>query len=225
MPVHDEAATFETMVRTLGSVQMPLRWELIIVDDGSSDGAPDALTRSWVPGADRVRLVRGARNRGKGAALRHGFALAEGDIIGVQDADLEYDPAQIPELVSPIVDGRAEAVFGSRQFGTGLSYSFWYVIGNKGLSLAASVLFNRYITDAYTCYKFFTRECYERLPLSADGFAIEAELAGGLLAQGTRVLEIPIHYAARGREQGKKIRAWDGAQGLARLASLRVWGR
>ena len=224
MPVYNEGATLETVLRALGKVDMGVAWELIVVDDGSSDDAVDHIDPAWIPGADRIRVVTARQNRGKGSALRKGFALAEGDIIGVQDADLEYDPVQIPDLVRPILDGDADVVFGSREFGANASYSFWYVVGNRGMSLIASALFDRYVTDAYTCYKFFTRERYRELRLTANGFEIEAELTGGLLRSGARVFEIPITYAARSREEGKKITASDGITGVLRLVRIRLRG-
>lgn len=225
MPVYNEGATLRTVLEALGRVAMPVPWELIVVDDGSDDDAVAAIERSWVPGAERVVTVRATENRGKGSALRKGFALATGDILGVQDADLEYDPAQIPMLVAPIISGHAEVVFGSRQFGANASYSFWYTVGNRVMSLAASALFDRYVTDAYTCFKFFTRERYEQLDLTADGFEIEAELTGGLLRTGAAHYEVPISYAARSREAGKKIRPRDGITGIARLVRVRLTGR
>jgi glycosyltransferase involved in cell wall biosynthesis len=223
MPVYNEGATLETVLRTLGKVDMGVSWELIVVDDGSSDHAVDEVDAAWVPGAERIRVVKARRNRGKGSALRRGFALADGDILGVQDADLEYDPAQIPDLLQPILDGIADVVFGSRQFGANASFSFWYVVGNRGMSLIASALFDRYITDSYTCYKFFTRERYSNMRLTANGFEIEAELTGGLLREG-RVYEVPISYAARSREEGKKITPSDGIAGVARLLRVRLRG-
>lgn len=225
MPVYNEGETLRAILERLGAVNMPVPWELIVCDDGSTDGAVDAIRREWVPGAKRVRIVRAVRNRGKGAALRHGFSLAEGDILGVQDADREYDPMDIPRLLGPILEERAGAVFGTRQFGAQAAYSFWYVIGNRIITLAAGALFDRYVTDAYTCYKFFTRACYEQLTLTADGFEIEAELTGGLLRVEPRVFEIPISYVARSRSEGKKIRATDGVTGLGRLLRVRMLGR
>lgn len=224
MPVFNERETLQHALKRLGEAEMPIPWELIIVDDGSTDGSTRNIRTDWIPTAERVILVRGRRNRGKGSALRKGFELASGDILGVQDADLEYDPTQIPHLIKPILNGDAEVVFGSRQFGAHASYSYWYVVGNRLISTAASALFNRYVTDVYTCYKFFTRERYESLTLTASGFEIEAELTGGLLRGGTRLLEVPIDYRARSREAGKKIHPRDGMKGLARLFRVRLLG-
>jgi len=224
MPVYNEGPTLRTVLERLGRVDMPIPWELIVVDDGSHDGAVDAIERAWVPGAERVLIVKARQNRGKGSALRKGFELATGDVLGVQDADLEYDPAQIPRLLRPILQGDAHVVFGTRQFATHAAYSFWYVVGNRLISLAASALFDRYITDAYTCYKFFTRDRYEQLRLTADGFEIEAELVGGLLSSTDRVYEQPIDYAARSRDEGKKIRPRDGLIGILRLIRVRLRG-
>lgn len=224
MPVYNEGATLRTILQHLGKVEMGVPWELIVVDDGSHDGAVDEIDRSWIPGAERVVVVKARQNRGKGSALRKGFSLATGDIVGVQDADLEYDPDQIPTMIAPIIAGNAEVVFGTRQFGSQASYSFWYVVGNRLMSLTASALFDRYVTDAYTCYKFMLRKRYEQLRLTADGFEIEAELTGGLLHNGARVYEIPITYTARSREEGKKIAPSDGMKGILRLLRVRLRG-
>jgi glycosyltransferase involved in cell wall biosynthesis len=225
MPVYNEGETLEQILKRIGEVEFPFAVQLVVVDDGSSDGAVDRIERSWLPNVDEVLVVKARRNQGKGAALRKGFSLATGDVLGVQDADLEYDPHQIPDLIAPITDDRAEVVFGTREFGAHASYSFWYVVGNRALSLFASAVFNRYVTDIYTCYKFFTRERYDELELTAHGFEIEAELTGGLLRNGARVYEVPIDYAARSRAEGKKIRATDGVIGLGRLLRVRLFGR
>jgi glycosyltransferase involved in cell wall biosynthesis len=222
MPVYNEAATLPRVLRELGGVRMNVPWELIVVDDGSTDGGVDLIEREWLKDADRVRVVRARRNQGKGAALRRGFALADGDILGVQDADLEYDPNEIPRVIDPIVRGDASVAFGSRQFGSHASYSFWYVMGNRAISLCASAMFDRYVTDVYTGYKFFRRDCYEQLRLSAAGFEIEAELTAGLLKTGATLFEVPITYRARSRAEGKKIRPRDGVAGLGRLARQRL---
>jgi dolichol-phosphate hexosyltransferase len=224
MPVFNEGPTLHAVITRLGSVEMPVAWELIVVDDGSTDGAVDEVSSAWAPSATRVVVVKALRNQGKGAALRRGFALARGDILGVQDADLEYDPVQIPELVRPILEDRADAVFGTRQFGANASYSFWYTVGNRMISLVASMLFDRLTTDSYTCYKFFRREQYEAMRLTADGFEIEAELTGAILGSDARYHEVPISYEARTREAGKKIHPRDGVVGVLRLLRVRLRG-
>lgn len=221
MPVYNEGATLQAVLKRLGEVSFPVPFELIIADDGSTDGAVEAVEAAWVPNAESVRVLRAAQNRGKGCALRRGFAAAHGDVLGVQDADLEYDPVQIPALLGPLLQGTADAVFGSRQFGAHASYSFWYVVGNRGISTLASALFDRYLTDVYTCYKFFTRATYERMTLTADDFRIEAQLTGQLLRQGARVFEHPIAYTARSRAEGKKIRAKDGVRGAGEFLRQR----
>jgi glycosyltransferase involved in cell wall biosynthesis len=224
MPVHNEGATLREVLERIGTVDMPVPFELIVVDDGSTDGAVDTIDPRWVPNAVTLRIVAARINRGKGSALRKGFSMARGDILGVQDADLEYDPHQIPDLIRPILDDEADVVFGSRQFGANASYSFWYTLGNRLISLTASMLFDRITTDSYTCYKFMRRDAYESVSLSADGFDIEAELTGGLLGNGWRYREVPITYTARSREEGKKIRPADGVRALSRLLRVRIFG-
>ena len=225
MPVHNEGATLREVLELIGTVDMPVPFELIVVDDGSTDGAVDTIDPRWVPNAVALRIVVARTNRGKGSALRKGFRMARGDILGVQDADLEYDPHQIPDLIRPILDDEADVVFGSRQFGANASYSFWYTLGNRLISLTASMLFDRITTDAYTCYKFMRRDAFESIALTADGFDIEAELTGGLLGNGWRYREVPITYTARSREEGKKIRPGDGLRALATLVRVRLTGR
>ena len=221
MPVYNEGRTLETVLKRLGEVQFPVPVELLLSDDGSTDGAVDRVDASWVPNVE-LKVLRAPANAGKGSALRRGFAAATGDLLGVQDADLEYDPVEIPGLIAPLLEGSVDAVFGSRQFGAHASYSFWYVMGNKALSTFASALYDRYLTDVYTCYKFFTREMYEKMQLTAKGFEIEAQLTGQLLRAGAKVFELPITYTARTRDEGKKIKPSDGIKGAAMLVGTRV---
>jgi glycosyltransferase involved in cell wall biosynthesis len=221
MPVYNEGRTLETVLKRVGEVDFPVPVELLLSDDGSTDGAVDAIDPGWLPGIE-LKVLRAPHNQGKGAALRRGFAAATGDLLGVQDADLEYDPTEIPKLVAPLLEGTVDAVFGSRQFGAHASYSFWYVVGNKALSTFASAIYDRYLTDVYTCYKFFTRDAYDKLELTADGFEIEAQMTGQLLRTGAKLFEQPITYTARSRDEGKKIKASDGFKGAAMLLRTRV---
>ncbi len=221
MPVYNEGRTLETVLKRLGEVQFPVPVELLLSDDGSTDGAVDRVDASWVPNVELI-VLHAPHNQGKGAALRRGFAAATGDVLGVQDADLEYDPIEIPALLAPLLNGTVDAVFGSRQFGAHASYSFWYVMGNKALSTFASALYDRYLTDVYTCYKFFTREMYSRMQLTANGFEIEAQMTGQLLRAGAKVFELPISYTARSRDEGKKIKPSDGVKGAAMLLATRT---
>lgn len=222
MPVYNEGHTLRTILERLGTADIPVPYELIVVDDGSTDDAVEHIDRAWVPHAQRFRVVRSRRNLGKGSALRKGFSLATGSIVGVQDADLEYDPHQIGTLLQPLLNGRADVVFGSREFGAHASYSFWYVMGNRALTLFACILFNRYVTDIYTCYKFIKRDVLLQVQLTADGFEIEAQLAGGILRAGSHVYEVPITYMPRTREEGKKIAARDGVVGALELILQRI---
>ncbi|MEO6349354.1 MAG: glycosyltransferase family 2 protein [Candidatus Limnocylindrales bacterium] len=221
MPVFNEADVLPETIERLAHLSLPVPWELIVIDDGSTDDSAAIIERSHIYAAERVVVERLTPNRGKGAAIRHGFAIATGDFLGVQDADLEYDPADIAELLPPLIEGRADAVFGSRERGRYKPYSFWYKVGNRILGLTAGVLFGRFVSDLYTGHKFFTREIYQRLKLTADGFDIEAELAAGLFMAKARIVEVPISYMARSREAGKKLRARDGLVGLVRLFRIR----
>ena len=224
MPVYNEAAVLPAAMARLGDLKLPIPWELIVVDDGSTDGGVDNLDLEAATGAEQVRLVRGGVNRGKGAALRLGFEAAVGDILGVQDADLEYDPAEIPALLAPLLESRADAVFGSRTLGGYKPYSILYGLGNRVLGWTAGLLFGRFVGDLYTGHNFLTRSAYRGLRLTADGFDIEAQLAGQLFRARARVVEVPISYDPRSRAAGKKIRPRDGLFGIVRLLRVRFGG-
>ena len=218
IPVYNEERTLE---RLLDAVEeRPEVSELVIVDDGSTDRTPEILSgRDFkVP----VQVIRHERNRGKGAALRTAIVAATGDVALVQDADLEYDPAEFPLLLAPIERGRAEVVYGSRSFAAHSAYSFWFVIGNKFVTLWTNVLFNSYLSDMETCYKLMPLSVWRSLDLSSDGFDIEPEITAKLLRSGRRIYEVPISYAARGRVEGKKLTWRDGVMALWTLSRIRA---
>ena len=218
IPVYNEERTLE---RLLDAVEeRPEVSELVIVDDGSTDRTPEILSgRDFkVP----VHVIRHERNRGKGAALRTAIAAATGDVALVQDADLEYDPAEFPLLLAPIERGRAEVVYGSRSFAAHSAYSFWFVIGNKLVTLWTNVLFNSYLSDMETCYKLMPLSVWRSLDLRSDGFDIEPEITAKLLRSGRRIYEVPISYAARGRVEGKKLTWRDGVMALWTLSRIRA---
>jgi len=210
MPVYNEAARVATAIKQVLEVDFPCEYELIIVDDGSTDATPAILDVIDDP---RVRVFH-QPNQGKGAAVRLGVAHARGESMVILDADLEYDPRDIPRLLEPVLDGRAQVVFGSRQFGSHSAYSFWYVMGNKFLTTFANMVFNCYISDLETCYKLMPTDLYRSLGVTSNGFGIEAEVTGKLLRRGIRPFEVPISYQARTRDEGKKITWVDGVEAL-----------
>jgi glycosyltransferase involved in cell wall biosynthesis len=208
VPAYNEAATIEVLLRRLCAV--PLRLEIVAVDDASTDGTGEVLERL---GREALvhRLIRHPANRGKGAALRSGFAAATGDVIVVQDADLEYDPTDLPRLLEPIRSGRADAVYGSRfQGGPRRVLFFWHSVGNRLLTLLSNMLTNLNLTDMETCYKLVRADLLKRLPLTAERFGIEVELTARLAQAGARIWELPISYSGRTYAEGKKITWRDG---------------
>jgi dolichol-phosphate hexosyltransferase len=218
IPVYNEEQTLE---RLLDAVEeRPEVSELVIVDDGSTDRTSEILEARDFNG--KVQIIRHERNRGKGAALRTAIAAATGDVALVQDADLEYDPAEFPLLLAPIERGRAEVVYGSRSFAAHSAYSFWFVIGNKLVTLWTNILFNSYLSDMETCYKLMPLSVWRSLDLQSDGFDIEPEITAKLLKSGRRIYEVPISYAARGRVEGKKLTWRDGVTALWTLSRIRV---
>jgi glycosyltransferase involved in cell wall biosynthesis len=221
MPVYNERATIETAIeRVLAENHSVDGLELIVVDDGSTDGTRELLdSRGW---PDNVHVLRHDRNRGKGAALRTGLERAAGDYCTIMDADLEYDPSNFSALLAPLRAGEAEAVFGVRGFQAHSAYSFWYVVGNKAVTLAANVLYNAWLSDLMTCQKVLKTSLFRRLPLRSNGFAIEAEITARLLRAGARIYEVPITYRARRREEGKKLTPVDGLKVVGTLVRCRI---
>jgi glycosyltransferase involved in cell wall biosynthesis len=218
MPAYNEARTIERVVEAV--LATPQDKEVILVDDGSTDGTRELVQKlGQRPG---VQALFHERNQGKGAAVRTALAQADGDIVVIQDCDLEYDPKQFALLVEPIESGEADVVFGSRNFGSHTSFSFWYVMGNKLVTLATNMLFDCYISDMETCYKCMRIEAARKLNLRARGFELEPEITGGLLNLGYQIYEVPISYRARSREQGKKLTANDGVKALLTLLAVRT---
>jgi glycosyltransferase involved in cell wall biosynthesis len=194
--------------------------ELVIVDDGSVDG-----TRELYPAFTedpRVVIKMHDRNRGKGAAIKTAAAVATGDYVIMCDADLEYSPAQIPDLLAPVIADGAEVVYGTRTFGSHNAFSYLYVLGNRAVTTAANILFNCYISDLETCFKLIPAQLYRDLKIKETGFGMEAEVTGKLLRRGIRPYEVPISYKARSREEGKKLTMWDGVEALLILLRERV---
>jgi glycosyltransferase involved in cell wall biosynthesis len=212
MPVYNEVATLERAVKRVLDVDYPVETELVIVDDGSSDGTRE-LYSQW--SADpRIRIDLKEKNEGKGSAIRKAAQIATGDYVIICDADLEYAPEEIPELLQPLMRGDATVVYGTRTFGSHNAYSYHYVLGNKGVTTFANIVFNCYISDLETCFKLMARDLYLRCDVKSKGFGMEAELTGKLLRAGVRPYEVPISYHARSREAGKKLTWRDGVEAL-----------
>jgi glycosyltransferase involved in cell wall biosynthesis len=220
IPVYNER---ETLQELLGRVRgVPVRKEIVLVDDCSVDGTRDLLKelerQAWDDPHNRLAIYYHDNNRGKGAAVRTGFARAKGDVLIIQDADLEYDPAEIPRLLQPIIGGQADVVFGSRFLGDHphrVLY-FWHYLGNKVLTMLSNCFTNLNLTDMETCYKLFRREVIETIgpKLRQERFGIEPELTARVARRGYRVFEMSISYHGRTYEQGKKIGVKDGVHAL-----------
>jgi glycosyltransferase involved in cell wall biosynthesis len=221
VPVFNEAPTVKLSLERLLKTELPLATEIIVVDDGSTDGGIEAI-RDFVDGG-AVTLVSHERNRGKGAAVRTGVREANGDLITICDADLEYDPGDYVLMLQPILEGESQVVYGTRAFGAQNAYSFWYVIGNRCLALWASFLFNAWVSDIETCFKIMEADVWRSLGLRSSGFGIEAEVTGKLLKRNFRIFEQPITYRARSREEGKKLSWMDGLQALWILLRIRLF--
>jgi glycosyltransferase involved in cell wall biosynthesis len=221
MPVYDELATVERAIEDALTAELPVdSRQLVVVDDGSRDGTRELLAgREW---GDDVTVVFHDRNRGKGAALRTGLQHATGDFSAVLDADLEYRAADLAPLLETLLSGDARVVFGTRSWSSHAAFSFWYVVGNKVVTLATNVIYNCWISDVMTCHKAMSTELFRSLRLRERGFAIEPEIAARAIRTGERIYEVPITYRARSREDGKKLTALDGLRVLRTLVRCRV---
>ena len=219
MPIYNEERTLATIVKHV--LDRPEVGEVIAVDDGSSDRSWEILTE--IAGTDRrIKTLRQPQNAGKGAALRRAIPELSRPFALVQDADLEYDPRDYPALVDPLLEGRADVVYGVRGFAGQTAYSFWFVMGNKGVTLASNVLFDAYISDMETGYKVLRSELWQRLNLHGNRFDIEPDITARVLRLGYRIHEVPIRYYARSREEGKKLTWTDGLQAIITLVRLRL---
>jgi glycosyltransferase involved in cell wall biosynthesis len=226
IPVYNEVRTLKEIMSRV--VALDVDKELVIVDDASTDGSRELLAElrdkglaSWLPnpavarGANDLRIALQEKNQGKGAALRRGFSLATGDIVVIQDADLEYDPQDIKRLIQPIRDGIADVTFGSRFIGSPRrALYFWHTVMNRGLTLAANILNDLNLTDMETCYKAFRAEVIKAIEIEEDRFGIEPELTAKVAKMRLRIYEVPVSYQGRTYEEGKKIGWRDGVRAL-----------
>jgi glycosyltransferase involved in cell wall biosynthesis len=215
IPAYDEAATIGEVLDRIARLE--LETQVIVVDDGSTDGTADLAE------ARGATVVRQA-NRGKGAAIRASIPLVEGDIAVIQDADMEYDPAEVPALIEPILAGAADVVYGSRLSGgrPQRAYLFWHLVGNRFLTLLTNVLFNTTLSDMETGYKAFRADVLRSLDLREDGFGIEPEITGKICMRNLRIYELPISYYGRSYDEGKKITWHDGLRAVWVLLRVRL---
>jgi glycosyltransferase involved in cell wall biosynthesis len=222
IPVYNEVKTLQEVVRRVRSVDLPLSREIILVDDASHDGSR-AIVESLA--GDGVRVFFHAVNQGKGAALRTGFKEAQGDIVLIQDADLEYDPSEYPKLLTPILADKADVVYGSRFIGSEAHrvLYFWHMVGNRFLTLLSNMLTNLNLTDMETCYKVFRRQVLAGIVIREDRFGFEPEITAKVARQGVRIYEVGISYSGRTYQEGKKIGWRDGMRALYCIVRYRFF--
>jgi glycosyltransferase involved in cell wall biosynthesis len=221
MPVFNEVRTIEEIVARVLSA--PFEKEIVIIDDCSTDGTVDLL-RKIANQSENIKVFYHDRNRGKGAALRTGFGQVSGAIVIIQDADLEYDPREYPRILEPILDGRADVVYGSRFLGGPHRVMFfWHYVGNKFLTLLSNMMSNLNLTDMETCYKAFRKEVLKDLTLKSDRFGFEPEFTLKVAKRKFRIYEVPISYSGRTYEEGKKINWKDGVAAIFSIIRFRFF--
>ena len=219
IPAHNEEATIEEVIRQVRAVDLDVDLEIVAVDDASTDSTPEILSRlDDTPG---IVVLTHPANRGKGAAIRTGLESVTGDMVLIQDADLEYDPSDYPRLIEPVTAGRADVVYGSRFTGRRKNMAFANLVANKLLAWTASLLYGKRITDEATCYKLFRTEVLRSFDLSCERFEFCPEVTAKTMRGGFSFVEVPISYEARTVEAGKKIRAFDGLEALWTLVRFR----
>ena len=223
IPVYNEKDTVQNIIRQVQSVDIGMEKEIILVDDGSTDGTRDILQKLE---EENVKVILHDKNQGKGAALQTGFSRATGDFLIIQDADLEYDPREYPQLLEPLLDGRADAVYGSRFLGgPHRVLFFWHYLGNKMLTTFSNMLSNLNLTDMETCYKVFKREVLNKITLKAKRFGIEPEITLKLARLKCRIYEVPISYSGRDYSEGKKIGWKDGVAAIYHIIRFKFFDR
>jgi glycosyltransferase involved in cell wall biosynthesis len=218
VPVFNERTTVAEVIRRIRAVSLPVAVEVIVVDDGSSDGTDKVLAAL---GDSTVRVINHGVNRGKGAAIRTGLESVRGDLVLIQDADLEYDPADWSKLLEPILRGKADVVYGSRFTGERKNMMPLHWMGNRFLSLVTNILYSSTLSDMETCYKLFDRKVLEGITIQSDKFDFEPEITAKVLRRGYRIYEVPISYAGREVDEGKKITWRDGFGALVALVKFR----
>jgi glycosyltransferase involved in cell wall biosynthesis len=226
MPVYNEAATLTECVQRVLSAPVEAQKELILVDDGSTDGTRELYDKIREAHPDQeIKVIMHEKNRGKGASLRTGFQHTTGDIILVQDADLEYNPRDYPKLLAPIVEGNADVVYGSRFVGSEAHrvLLFWHMLGNRILTLLSNALTNLNLTDMEVCYKVFQADVLNKIHLKSDRFDIEPEITAKVAKHGFRIYEVGISYAGRDYAEGKKIGWKDGLQAVSAIIRYRFF--
>ena len=221
IPVYNEARTVAQVIEKVRALDFGVEKELIVVNDGSSDGTRDAL-RPFESGVAGVRVHHSPVNLGKGASVRIGFSYATGDIVTIQDADLELDPIEYTRLIQPILDGSADVVYGSRFLDSGKRGSLLFYLANRGLASLTNVLYGARLTDIETCYKVLRRDVLDQLTLRASRFEIEPELTAQVLKHGFRLIELPVAYNPRSKAEGKKISWRDGFGAVSMLVNQRL---